>query len=221
MILTDNEIKKYIESAVPLIEGFKEESLQSESYDLSIGKLVSRLDPRFKILYLDQQESVDNLYLEEALPDSGYLIGPGEYILVAIEEKINMPVDITAHIRPRTKFTRIGLLVSNQHCNSSYSGNLTLGLYNATAFSICIKPGMKIAQIVFEKLQSVPSIKKQYHKKAGATFQDETAIHGSDFSEEHMQTKSKENEFLNRLQQYPEIKRAYQILTEEMEGRDG
>lgn len=220
MILTDNEIRKYTSLKESLIEGFKEDSLQSESYDLSLGRRVSRLDPRFKILYLDQQDSIDNLYLEEPLLDNGYLLGPGEYILVSIDEKINMPVDITAHIRPRTKFTRIGLLVSNQHINSSYSGNLTLGLYNATAFSICIKPGMKIAQIVFEKLQSVPSVEKQYRKKTSATFQDETAIQGSDFSKEYAQTESQKVSFFKRLKQDPEVMRAYKLLTEEMEGRD-
>lgn len=85
MILTDNEIRQYISLEEPLIEGFKEESLQSESYDLTIGRKVSRLDPRFKILYLDQQDSINNLYREEPLLDNGYLLGPGEYILVSIQ----------------------------------------------------------------------------------------------------------------------------------------
>ncbi|MBO5130336.1 MAG: dCTP deaminase, partial [Oscillospiraceae bacterium] len=72
MILTDKEIRDYVGADIPLIENFKEESLQSESYDLSLGKVVSRLDSKFKILRLDQQETIDNLYLREKVPDSGY-----------------------------------------------------------------------------------------------------------------------------------------------------
>lgn len=218
MILTDNEIRKYVSSRTPLIEGFKEESLQSESYDLTLGRTISRLDSKFKILYLDQQESINNLYLEEPIPDNGYLLGPGEYILVSVQEKINMPVNLTAHIRPRTKFTRIGLLTGNQHCNSSYSGYLSLGLYNATAFSICIKPGLKIAQIVFEELQSTPSQKKQYSRKPDATFQNEIAIQGADFSQECRQADKQKDEELKSFQKNPEVKKAYELLTAGLKG---
>ena len=213
MILTDKEIRDYVGADIPLIENFKEESLQSESYDLSLGKVVSRLDSKFKILRLDQQETIDNLYLREKVPDSGYLLGPGEYILISVEEKINMPEHLTAHIRPRTKFTRVGLLVSGQHCNSSYSGNLSLGLYNATPFSICIKPGMKVAQIVFEELRSVPSRQKQYREKSSAVFQNETLIRGSDFG----------NESINKLQDLegnPDAQKAYQSLIDGLKRRD-
>lgn len=213
MILTDKEIRNYVQSDVPLIENFKEDSLQSESYDLSLGKVVSRLDSKFKILHLDQQETIDGLYLQEIVPDNGYLLGPGEYILISVEEKINMPQQLTAHIRPRTKFTRVGLLVSGQHCNSSYSGYLSLGLYNATPFSICIKSGMKVAQIVFEELYDIPSIQKQYRKKSSAVFQNEIAIRGADFS----------NESIMKLQDFdgkPDAKKAYQSLIDGLKRRD-
>lgn len=212
MILTDKEIRNYVYSSHPLIENFKEDALQSESYDLSLGQVVSRLDSKFKILQLDHQADIDSLYHEEIIPDSGYLLGPKEYILISVAEKINMPQQLTAHIRPRTKFTRIGLLVSAQHCNSSYSGYLSLGLYNATSFSICIKSGMRVAQIVFEELQSIPSIKKQYREKSGAVFQNETAIRGSDFSKEHCEKMRMASELLRDLDGNAEAKKAYQIL---------
>lgn len=219
MILTDKEIREYVQSN-SLIEGFKEESLQSESYDLTIGDVVSKFDSSFKILRLDQQEDIDSLYLESKLPDSGYLLGPHEYILVSIEEKINMPDNLTAHIRPRTKFTRLGLLISGQHCNSSYSGYLSLGLYNATPFAICIKPGLKIAQIVFEELRSIPSEQKQYDNKHNAAFQNEQAIQGSDFSKEPVRNLTSAGDLLRDLESNPAAKNAYEILVKGLRERE-
>ena len=106
------------------------------------------------------------------------------YIFVNIKEKITLPENLTAHIRPRTRFTRLGLLVSDQHCNSTYSGNLKLGIFNATNFPIKIFPDIKIAQIVFEELKSTPSIKKQYKNKSNAAYQQEKDFIGAKFSDE-------------------------------------
>ena len=217
MILTDNQIRELVFSDRPLIEDFNEESLQSESYDLSIGDLISRFDSGFKIVNLDQQESIDDLYFEQHIPQSGYLIGPKEYLLVSIKEKINIPSTLTAHIRPKTKFTRIGLLISGQHCNSSYSGNLSLGMYNATGFAICIKPGMKIAQIVFEQLCASPSEQKLYCNKKNAVFQNEESIRGSDFRNESRQDNSTSDMF-ETLNSKPRAKELFNILMEGFSG---
>lgn len=75
-----------------------------------------------KCISLYDQNDIDSMYEERELPISGYTISPKEYLLVSLSEKINLPDNITAHIRPRTKFTRLGLLVSDQHCNSTYTG---------------------------------------------------------------------------------------------------
>ena len=180
MILSDKDIRSYIKSGINLIENFNEDALQSESYDLSIGSTFSKYSSDFKIVDLDNQVSIDNAYISSPIPPSGYILGPKEYILVSIQEKITLPQNITAHVRPRTKFTRIGLIISSQHCNSSYSGNLNLGLFNVNPFAIVIHSGMKIAQIVFEELKSVPSKEKQY----SGGYQNEDGTEGALFDTE-------------------------------------
>ena len=113
------------------------------------------------------------------LPASGYVLSPKEYVLVSLNENIALPESITAHIRPRTRFTRLGLLVSDQHCNSTYEGNLKLGLFNATDYAIKIFPGVRIAQIVFEELKSTPSSEKMYKNKVNAVYQNEQEFRGA------------------------------------------
>ena len=52
---------------------------------------------------------------------------PNEYILVKTKEKFNFSCVLTGHIRPRTTFSRLGLILSDQHINPTFSGHLYLG----------------------------------------------------------------------------------------------
>ncbi len=216
MILSDNEIRNFLNSTPPLIENFKEKSLQSESYDLTLGSTLSTIDADFQILDLENQKTINQLYKRIPVPIDGYILGPKEYILVSIEEKLNMPSNLTAHIRPRTKFTRIGLLVSSQHCNSSYSGNLSLGLFNSNSFAIRIHSGIKIAQVVFEQLSSIPSTNKQYRAKKEATYQNETEIKGADFRFDDIIENSDGHDYMQEIEQSDIVKKAYEILVKNL-----
>lgn len=121
-----------------------------------------------------------------------YIISPKEYMLVTVKEKISLPDCVTAHIRPRTRFTRLGLIVSDQHCNSTYSGNLNLGIFNATDYPIKIQNGMRIAQIIFEELDGIPSENKLYKNKENAAYQNEKGNRGANFEKEV-------NDFVDRI----------------------
>ena len=188
MILTDNQIRQLSspneQKTAQLIYPFLEDSLQSESYDLYIDNKIAILKKEIGCIELDDQKMIDNMYEERTLLPSGYIISPKEYILVYLKEKITLPNNLTAHIRPRTKFTRMGLVISDQHCNSTYSGYLKIGLFNATDYAIRIVPNLKIAQIVFEELKSQPSSDKLYKNKKNASYQNEIEFRGAKFSSE-------------------------------------
>ncbi len=128
MILTDKQIRQLslsnTQENTQLIYPFSEDALQSESYDLSIDNKIAILKKEIRCIELDNQQMIDNMYEERTLLPNGYIVSPKEYILVYLKEKITLPDTLTAHIRPRTKFTRMGLLISDQHCNSTYSGYL-------------------------------------------------------------------------------------------------
>ena len=188
MILTDNQIRQLSspneQKTAQLIYPFLEDSLQSESYDLSIDNKIAILKKEIGCIELEDQNIIDKMYEERTLLPSGYIISPKEYILVYLKEKITLPNNLTAHIRPRTKFTRMGLVISDQHCNSTYSGYLKIGLFNATDYAIRIVPNLKIAQIVFEELKSQPSSDKLYKNKKNASYQNEIEFRGAKFSSE-------------------------------------
>lgn len=191
MILTDKEIRALCISDKKKSEGlitpFSEDALQSESYDLAIGNRIAVLKKEICCIDVTNQNEINEIYDEHELPISGYVLSPKEYVLVSLRENIALPDNITAHIRPRTRFTRLGLIVSDQHCNSTYEGNLKIGLYNATGYAIKIFRGVRVAQIVFEELKSKPSSEKLYKNKDNAVYQNEQefigAVASTDFEE--------------------------------------
>ena len=114
-------------------------------------------------------------------------MNPKEYLLVSLTEKIKLPSSITAHLRPKTRYIRLGLLVSSQHCNSTYTGHLWIGLFNAADYPIRIHSGYPIAQFVFEELDGVLSTNKLYENKANAHYQNESdTLRGARFDDDHL-----------------------------------
>lgn len=189
MILSDKDITElvvnYSENGLkrPLIEPFKESQLQGASYDINISNIIYRFKNDFKTIDIDDQSIIDSIY-EETDISFGYTLKPGEYILVTINENVNLTSTVIAHIRPRTKLTRLGLILSDQHCNPTYTGILQLGLLNATPYAIKIKPGLTIGQFVFEELKSEPTISRLYENKKDATYNNEKTFIGSKIGEE-------------------------------------
>lgn len=192
MILSDNSIKSRIDNydkyaevysgrkSKPLIEGFNTDNLQSASYDATIENTIRRFrgSNKAKKIHLDKKDEIDGLF-EEVDISNGYDLEPNEYILIRLKELVNMPDDLVGHIRPRTTLTKLGLMLSNQHINPSYSGQLQLGLYNPTPITIKIIPGLKIGQLIFEQIDKEVNKDNLYYRKKDAKYQNETEFTGS------------------------------------------
>ena len=200
MILTDKEIRKLCleNSQKPLIAPFKEEYLQAASYDVSMSGNIRRFGSSIQTIRLTDQDVIDEMYEEYNLSEKGtYVLKPGEYILVQLNEKICIPQNIIAHLRPRTRFTRAGIMITDQHCNPTYEGYLQVGLYNVSPNAIELVPDLKIGQLVFEQLASIPSEEKWYCNKKDAAYQNESEFIGAKFG-------------LNELS--PQARRLYEMI---------
>lgn len=194
MILVDNEILDrvknhekykhvyYKRDTKPLIENFQENNLQSVAYDVTITNKIKIFKNEFVTIDLSNGDEIDNCMKEETI--TSYILRPGEYILVQLAEYINMPDDLTGHIRPRTSLIRLGLVLSFQHINPSYNGRLQLGLYNATPNAIKIRSEMKIGQVVFETLNGEPTQDNLYFVKKNSKYNAEDGFMSSKIHEE-------------------------------------
>lgn len=194
MILVDNQIKDRVQNfskykdvycgeARTLIENFQEKNLQSASYDITITNKIRIFKNDYKKIKLTNDIDVNNISIGVDI-SQGYKLKPNEYILIQMNEYINMPNDLIAHVRPRTTFTRLGLILNDQHFNPSYSGRVYLGLYNAINSIVEITPNLKIGQMIFEKLDEMPNESNLYCKKNDSKYQNEKDFVGSKIYEE-------------------------------------
>lgn len=171
MLLSDQEIKKLAKED-GMITPFEERNLQSVSYDITTGNIARVFNRLSDPIDLNDKENIKLTYCEIDITD-GYLIKPNEYMLVKSGEKYTLPDDIAAYARPRTTLSRLGLILTPQHFNPSFSGYIYYGLLNVTPNILKIYPGTSIGQIVFEKVYGALDKKNLYKNKTSAQYQNE------------------------------------------------
>lgn len=171
MLLSDQEIKRLAKED-GMITPFEESNLQSVSYDITAGNIAHVFNRLSNPIDLNDKENIKLTYCEIDIT-GGYLIKPNEYILVKSGEKYTLPDDIAAYTRPRTTLSRVGLLLTPQHFNPSFSGYIYYGLLNVTPNILKIYPGTSIGQIVFEKVYGALDERNLYKNKASAQYQNE------------------------------------------------
>jgi len=81
------------------------------------------------------------------------IIKPGDFYLVTTMEKVNLPLDITANIKPRTTTFRCGLFLRTGNVAPGYRGKLTFALKNEGPIPVTLEMGCRIAHIQFEQVE--------------------------------------------------------------------
>jgi len=130
--------------------------VQAASIDLRIGHqfiilqraAVSHIDPSeasllSKSLYRTQQK----VRVQTKQP---FVIHPRQLVLAATLEYISMPRDLAAMVEGRSSWGRLGLIIATA-CSVApgFKGCITLELVNDGEVPIVLRPGMRIAQLVF------------------------------------------------------------------------
>jgi dCTP deaminase len=79
-----------------------------------------------------------------------FVIHPRQLVLAATLEYISMPKDLAAMVEGRSSWGRLGLIIATA-CSVApgFKGCITLELVNDGEVPIVLRPGMRIAQLVF------------------------------------------------------------------------
>ena len=177
MVLGYDTIKKLLAKNL-LIENANNQNIHASSYDVTADKYILKLKKNKKpISFIDAQE-LNNMY-EEINITEGYIIKPGETILVVLEDMFNIPNNICGSIRGRTSLNRLGLTIATQHLHPGFKGKLNLAVTNNSVNSYVITPKIQIAQVIFEKLDKKVKEKHLYSKKNKSVYQNKDGRQGS------------------------------------------
>lgn len=144
MILSDIQIEDLIEEDELGIEGFKDENLTPNGYDLTISEIS-----------IDGDKSVNEGTAE---------IPKNTWFAVSTEEYVRFPSNVAGELWIRTTWARKGVISSFGMIDSGFEGNLTLSAYNA-GDEIYIDIGETFAQLVFHLLSK--DSEKLYDERSG------------------------------------------------------
>lgn len=167
MILSDSTLRKLLEKGDLYIDPCSEDQIQCSSVDLRLGSEFARYSGREPIDVRKGAEAVSVMRAENYIE-----ILPKEFLLATTVEYIKLPSSITAFVEGRSSLGRLGLFIENAGwVDAGFEGQITLELYNANSVPIRLYPGMRICQLVFAMLDSVPekTYKGKYLGQRGVT----------------------------------------------------
>lgn len=170
-VLSDKTILEYNSKGL-LIEGkLSKSQIQPNSVDLTLGNTYK------KILHNEINEIKDNLYIgEDSFStiekiinpknpieyDEGlftldldnnseyYKLNPGEFVLMASNEVLNIPNGILSFVQGRSSIARIGIQTEQAGLiDAGFRGTITFEVFNQTPYPIKLYKGMRIAQVYF------------------------------------------------------------------------
>jgi dCTP deaminase len=172
MVLSDRSIREEVEAGRIVLDPFTPELVQPSSVDV-------RCDRRFRVFhpgrypYIDVKQAMPELTeLVEIADDRRFILHPGEFVLGATLERVRLPDDLVARLDGKSSLGRLGLQVHSTAglADPGFDGQITLELSNVASLPIAIYPGMRIAQLVFERL-TTPAERPYGHGTLGSKYQ--------------------------------------------------
>jgi deoxycytidine triphosphate deaminase len=106
-------------------------------------ELVKKYDPHF----------VPPSGTSRGKPNNSLIIKPGDFFLVKTIESVNMPVNLTASIAPRSTTYRSGLFLRTGNVPPGYCGGLIFGLKNEGPVTVEIEMGARFVHIQFSEVK--------------------------------------------------------------------
>lgn len=155
MILGPKLLLKLVK-AKKLVENLSERELtnpEGAGFDLRLGEVYEisgsaflgethRKTPEIKLIKKYDQKKASSLKIK-----------PGDFYLVKTIEKINLPIDLSAVIIPRTTTFRSGVFIRTGPIQPGYSGELTFGLKNEGPVTVEIEMGARFVHLIFHEIK--------------------------------------------------------------------
>lgn len=148
-LLSDKSIRERSESN-GLIYPYSEDQLQPCSYDVTLGPTIIRFIGSGEIDAASR--SLNRIeYFRFDIPEIGYILDPGEFILGSTNEGVSIPSDIAARYEGKSSLGRLGLAshITAGFIDPGFRGDITLEIKNENNHPIRIKSGMAIGQLCF------------------------------------------------------------------------
>jgi deoxycytidine triphosphate deaminase len=153
MIISPKQLLKLVKSK-KLVEGLSERELtnpEGAGFDLRLGEVFKISGSAFLGETHRQTPDIESVAIFGK--QKSIKIKPGDFFLAKTIEKINLPLDLSAVIMPRTTTFRSGLFLRSGPVQPGYEGELTFGLKNEGPITVEIEMGARFAHILFHEIK--------------------------------------------------------------------
>ena len=141
-----------------LVEGLCTRELENPEgagFDLRLGGVYEFTGEGEAFLGIDERQTpeIKEIVSYDKEQVKTITFEPGKYYLVSTIEKVNMPLDLCAGVKPRTTLFRSGLFLRTGSVAPGYSGILTFALVNEGPIPVTMELGCRFSHIQFQRLE--------------------------------------------------------------------
>lgn len=155
MILGPKKLLELVKSK-KLVEGLSERELinpEGAGFDLRLGEVYKIKGEAFLGENHRSTPGVELVKKYEKGKKNKIIIKPGDFYLVKTIEKINLPLNLSAVIIPRTTTFRSGIFIRTGPVQPGYKGELTFGLKNEGPVTVEIEMGARFVHVIFHEIK--------------------------------------------------------------------
>lgn len=154
MILSDRSIREELATGRITIAPFEQRQVQPASVDLRLGHRFRRFQ-RSNRPFIDVKLPVHDLMEVLEIPEGEpVIVRPREFMLGTTVETVSIPADLVGRLEGRSSLGRLGIIIHSTagYIDPGFSGQVTLEISNLLDEAIALYPGMRIAQISFNRM---------------------------------------------------------------------
>jgi dCTP deaminase len=184
VILADATIRDLVARGHLGIDPFDPTLVQPASVDVRLGGQF-RVMRSNRLTHIDPREANDGL-MEVVDVGTGdpFVLHPGEFALGHTSETFSLPDDVVGIVNGKSSLGRLGLQVhaTAGYVDPGFRGVIVLELSNVATLPILLRPGMKVAQMVFQRMDR--AAEQPYgHPALGSKYQGQRGAQASRYSE--------------------------------------
>lgn len=152
MILSDWDIRVYIEKKLLIIDPLFEDTVRENGVDLRFGDEFCRFKRENSVVDTSR-DGVDNVLECYRVRGEGFVINPLEHVLTTTLEYVEFPHDLVGLVNLRSTFARFGLYIPPTVIDAGFKGNITIELVGSTV-PVKVYPGQRFLHLILARTSS-------------------------------------------------------------------
>jgi len=154
VILSDWDIKVYLEKKLLLIDPLFPDTIRENGVDLRFGYEFCRYNKGYKKI-IDSKKYDPRKFMEcvEVDENEGFVINPLEHVLATTLETVELPHDLIGFVNLRSTFARLSLYIPPTVIDAGFKGQVTIEIIGGS-LPVRVYPKQRFLHVIFARTSS-------------------------------------------------------------------